>query len=219
MPKKPSSESEAETVKIQRHPNGVLQDGSLLSIITSAQTSIPAFRYIVGFAAAAALLVTVLRAWNNPPVLVFGAIIMVLGGVLIRIFGRSVKIQGRRLNFAAEVLIYYVLAVVVFITTMLVSSVFFNAPVPLRTKIFGGNSGSGSEAGLEQVVQDTENAENSETASEAAGTNGKLDKDNEKFTSADSLGEAVDLVRLSPDKSLAVVELDADPAIPAPLEK
>lgn len=208
----------------QDNPSQLLHDKSALALIRSAQASIPAFKYVIGFAAAAALLGIVLRVWENPAVLALGAVLLVLGGVLIRIFGRAVEIRGKRINFAAEILLYYVLAIVVFSVTMLITSLFFNTPIPIRSKLFEGHSVSRSEPDTAAAAVETAEAQSSIAGPEAsttidsavadpAGESVEESSETEKITTLkqmSSLEEAEELVQNTGNGTLAIAQLKSD---------
>jgi hypothetical protein len=107
------------------------------SFLRAAKTAHPAFRYAIAVAGIFAIIVAFTRFGIGYAALAFGSIALIALMALFLLFAQASRLSGTNFDLPAKVLIWFVLLVAMVVVTFLVSSAFFNVPLPLRTTIVG----------------------------------------------------------------------------------
>jgi hypothetical protein len=102
------------------------------SFIRTAQRAHPAFRYAVVAAGLLAIVATFSKFGINYLTLVLGAIALIGLMVLFVVFAHVSQLAKSTLDLPARVFLWAILILTLGLIGLLVSSVFFNAPLPIR---------------------------------------------------------------------------------------
>jgi hypothetical protein len=105
------------------------------SFVDAARKAHPAFKYAVAVAGLLSIVATVSRYGVSSAALVLGTIVLVGLMVLFLVFAQAASLRRATLALPAQVLVWSFLILAVLSATMLVSSAFLDAPLPLRTAI------------------------------------------------------------------------------------
>jgi hypothetical protein len=105
------------------------------SFITAAEEAHPAFRYAIAVAGLFAIVVIFAKFGVSLAALVLGAIAVIALMVVFLVFAQASKLTRTHLNLPAQVLVWAYLLMIVGGSLLVIASIFFNAPLPLRTLI------------------------------------------------------------------------------------
>lgn len=104
------------------------------SILGKAIEAVPAVKYALGIAGIVAVIAIIVGGWKiDPRVAIVGVIIMLIFMVILRIFA-TVTTTGAALP--AMVFLWFCLLVFIAAVTCLFTSVFWDYPVPLKSRVF-----------------------------------------------------------------------------------
>lgn len=98
------------------------------TLLLNAIRAVPAVRYalgVVGIVAVVALAASLYLKWMTA---VLGSLVVVMFMILLLLFEQLTKIRSNHVRWAAQTLVWLVVVAV----ALLISSVFFNAPIPRR---------------------------------------------------------------------------------------
>lgn len=110
------------------------------SFIRAAKAAHPAFRYATAIGGILAIVVVFSRFGVGYATLAFGSVAVIVLMALFLIFAQASRLSGTNLDLPATVLIWFVLLVAMVVVSLLVSSVFFDAPLRLRSAIMQNTS-------------------------------------------------------------------------------
>jgi hypothetical protein len=102
------------------------------SFIRAARESTPAFKYAIAVAGLAAIVVTFTKFGTSYETIVFGVISLVGLMFIFLVFAQAAKLNRLNFDLPAKILVWTFLIAVVAVVSLLLSSVFFNQPLPLR---------------------------------------------------------------------------------------
>lgn len=102
------------------------------SFVRAARAAHPAFRYAVAVAGILAIIVTFARFGISYATLTLGVVVMIGLMALFLVFAQASKLARSRLDLPATVLIWAFLVIGIAVSLGLVTSVFFNFPLPFR---------------------------------------------------------------------------------------
>lgn len=105
------------------------------SFIRAASAAHPAFRYAIAVAGILAIVVAFSRFGVGYEALAFGAVAVIALMALFLIFAQAARLSGTNFDLPAKVLIWFVLLIAMLVVSLLVGSVFFDRPLPLRSVI------------------------------------------------------------------------------------
>jgi hypothetical protein len=125
-------------------------------LIRAARSAHPAFRYALVVAGLAAIVATVLKFGLTAPTLIFGTVILVVLMALFLMFATAAALPREKLAGPAMAFVYAVAIFVILSVTLLFTSTFFDMPLPLKTRILGGESGPATKAS--QLSEEEETA-------------------------------------------------------------
>jgi hypothetical protein len=118
---------------------GGLLNGSRIStpasFITAAEEAHPAFRYAIAVAGLFAIVVIFAKFGVSLAGFVLGAIAVIALMVVFLVFAQASKLTRAHLNLPAQVLVWAYLLMIVGGSLLVIASIFFNAPLPLRAWI------------------------------------------------------------------------------------
>jgi hypothetical protein len=110
---------------------------TLDALVAAARRAHPAFRFAVAVAGLAAFVVVFAKFGVNVGTVTFGTIVFICLMTLFVVFGRIATLSQTVMRLPALVMLWFVVAIVGATVVLLFTSAFFDAPLPLRTRLIG----------------------------------------------------------------------------------
>lgn len=104
-------------------------------LIEAASKSHPAFKFAICAAGLASLVAVVASFGISYATLVFGVIVLLAIMVIFLVFSQATVLARTKMRLPALVLVWSVLGLVILVAAFLVTSAFFDVPLPLKTAI------------------------------------------------------------------------------------
>lgn len=121
------------------------------SFVRAAQGAHPAFKFAMVVAGLAALVVIFSKFGVGYPALIFGVIIILALMVLFVVFAQAAKLAKIKLELPAQILVWAILALAILVNVFLLTSTFFDNPLPFRSWII-------RELGVDRLRADLQSA-------------------------------------------------------------